>query len=178
MFVDNTKHAFITKFNNIPSKVYREYTALLANDVITSRKKNVSNVSCTVCACMELKYTLKLWKAIVMECWTSVNVNFILWYCYTVIWYFKLSYQQPSGIFISCADYYEWHIIMKCVEDKFKVQNPCSFFGTTSTFIFITQHTFINVFQLFELNTYFTFGFPWGFAVTSTPYVGWLIMDY
>ena len=48
MFVDNTKHAFITKFNNIPSKVYREYTALLANDVITSRKKNVSNVSCTV----------------------------------------------------------------------------------------------------------------------------------
>ena len=68
MFVDNTKHAFITKFNNIPSKVYREYTALLANDVITSRKKNVSNVSCTVCACMELKYTLKLWKAIVIEC--------------------------------------------------------------------------------------------------------------
>lgn len=42
MVVDETKHAFITKFNNIPSKVYKEYTALLANDVITSRKKNVS----------------------------------------------------------------------------------------------------------------------------------------
>ena len=42
IIVDSTKHAFITKFNNIPSGVYREYTVLLANDVITSRKKNVS----------------------------------------------------------------------------------------------------------------------------------------
>jgi len=40
--VDGVKHAFITKFNNIPAKVYKEYTALLANDVINSRKKNVS----------------------------------------------------------------------------------------------------------------------------------------
>ncbi|XP_067927800.1 transmembrane anterior posterior transformation protein 1 homolog isoform X2 [Watersipora subatra] len=44
--VDATKHAFITKFNNIPSAVYHEYTVLLANDVITSRKKNAfSDVS-------------------------------------------------------------------------------------------------------------------------------------
>lgn len=41
IFVDVTKHAFITKFNSIPASVYREYTVLLANDVITSRKKNV-----------------------------------------------------------------------------------------------------------------------------------------
>jgi len=46
MFVDITKHAFITKFNNIPSTVYQEYKVLLANDVITSREKSAfSDVS-------------------------------------------------------------------------------------------------------------------------------------
>lgn len=42
VIVDGTKHAFITKFNNISATVYKEYTVLMARDVITSRKKKVS----------------------------------------------------------------------------------------------------------------------------------------
>lgn len=39
-FVDWIKHAFITKFNNIPVEVYCEYRALLAEDATSSRQKN------------------------------------------------------------------------------------------------------------------------------------------
>lgn len=38
-FVDWIKHAFITKFNNIPVEVYCEYRALLAEDATSSRQK-------------------------------------------------------------------------------------------------------------------------------------------
>lgn len=57
--VDGTKHAFITKFNNIPASVYTEYTHLLANDVITSRKKSVSfsfHVTATHCVYVNCKF--------------------------------------------------------------------------------------------------------------------------
>lgn len=39
-FVDWIKHAFITKFNNIPVEVYCEYRTLLAEDATSSRQKN------------------------------------------------------------------------------------------------------------------------------------------
>ncbi|XP_022799090.1 transmembrane anterior posterior transformation protein 1 homolog [Stylophora pistillata] len=42
-FVDWIKHAFITKFNNIPVEVYCEYRALLAEDATSSRQKNAHN---------------------------------------------------------------------------------------------------------------------------------------
>ena len=40
--VDWVKHAFITKFNEIPFEVYREYTVSIAYDLAASRHKNVS----------------------------------------------------------------------------------------------------------------------------------------
>ncbi|XP_031556071.1 transmembrane anterior posterior transformation protein 1 homolog [Actinia tenebrosa] len=39
-FVDWVKHAFITKFNDIPPEVYTEYRSRLAKDAISSRQKN------------------------------------------------------------------------------------------------------------------------------------------
>ncbi|EDO43155.1 predicted protein, partial [Nematostella vectensis] len=39
-FVDWVKHAFITKFNDIPAEVYREYRSRLAQDATSSREKN------------------------------------------------------------------------------------------------------------------------------------------
>uniref|UniRef100_A0A4W4EZG6 Transmembrane anterior posterior transformation 1a n=1 Tax=Electrophorus electricus TaxID=8005 RepID=A0A4W4EZG6_ELEEL len=38
--VDVVKHAFITKFNDIPADVYGEYRASLAFDLVSSRQKN------------------------------------------------------------------------------------------------------------------------------------------
>ncbi|XP_068596421.1 transmembrane anterior posterior transformation protein 1 homolog [Brachionichthys hirsutus] len=38
--VDVVKHAFITKFNDLPADVYTEYRASLAFDLISSRQKN------------------------------------------------------------------------------------------------------------------------------------------
>ena len=43
--VDWVKHAFITKFNEIPFEVYREYTVSIAYDLAASRHKNVSKTS-------------------------------------------------------------------------------------------------------------------------------------
>ncbi|XP_017317197.1 transmembrane anterior posterior transformation protein 1 homolog [Ictalurus punctatus] len=40
MAVDVVKHAFITKFNDIPADVYGEYRASLAFDLVSSRQKN------------------------------------------------------------------------------------------------------------------------------------------
>lgn len=40
MAVDVVKHAFITKFNDIPADVYSEYRASLAFDLVSSRQKN------------------------------------------------------------------------------------------------------------------------------------------
>ena len=40
--VDWVKHAFITKFNEIPFEVYREYTVSIAYDLAASRHKNAS----------------------------------------------------------------------------------------------------------------------------------------
>ena len=37
VFVDWTKHAFITKFNDISTDVYREYRAILAKDLASSQ---------------------------------------------------------------------------------------------------------------------------------------------
>lgn len=42
--VDWVKHAFITKFNEIPFEVYRDYTVSIAYDLAASRHKNVSVV--------------------------------------------------------------------------------------------------------------------------------------
>uniref|UniRef100_A0A8C9Z9U6 Transmembrane anterior posterior transformation 1b n=1 Tax=Sander lucioperca TaxID=283035 RepID=A0A8C9Z9U6_SANLU len=43
--VDVVKHAFITKFNDISADVYGEYRASLAFDLVSSRQKNVSEMS-------------------------------------------------------------------------------------------------------------------------------------
>ncbi|VDP08110.1 unnamed protein product [Soboliphyme baturini] len=40
VFVDWLKHAFITKFNEIPFDIYRDFSITLACDVVTSRQKN------------------------------------------------------------------------------------------------------------------------------------------
>lgn len=40
--VDWLKHAFITRFNEIPSNVYQEYTLSLAYDLAQTKQKNVS----------------------------------------------------------------------------------------------------------------------------------------
>ena len=57
VFVDWTKHAFITKFNDISPNVYREYRAILAKDLASSQHQQVhilcntflSNVHNDVC---------------------------------------------------------------------------------------------------------------------------------
>ena len=41
LFVDWVKHAFITRFNEIPADIYREYTLTLAYDLIASKQKYV-----------------------------------------------------------------------------------------------------------------------------------------
>lgn len=46
LFVDWLKHAFITKFNEIPAEVYREYTTSLAYDMTTSRQKTAFSDHC------------------------------------------------------------------------------------------------------------------------------------
>ncbi|XP_070539868.1 transmembrane anterior posterior transformation protein 1 homolog [Ptychodera flava] len=40
VIVDWVKHAFITKFNEIPADVYQEYRASLAQDMVSSRQKD------------------------------------------------------------------------------------------------------------------------------------------
>jgi hypothetical protein len=42
IIVDWLKHAFITRFNEIPSSVYREYTLSLAYDLAQTKQKNVN----------------------------------------------------------------------------------------------------------------------------------------
>lgn len=42
MLVDWVKHAFITRFNELPFIVYRDYTLSLAYDMAQTRQKNVS----------------------------------------------------------------------------------------------------------------------------------------
>ena len=49
VLVDWIKHAFITKFNSISSTVYREYTLILARDVMDSKHHLVSLFICNVC---------------------------------------------------------------------------------------------------------------------------------
>ncbi|XP_014669810.1 PREDICTED: transmembrane anterior posterior transformation protein 1 homolog [Priapulus caudatus] len=46
LFVDWLKHAFITKFNEIPAEVYREFTTSLAYDMTTSRRKTAFSDHC------------------------------------------------------------------------------------------------------------------------------------
>ena len=41
VFVDWTKHAFITKFNDISPDVYREYRSILAKDLASSQHQQV-----------------------------------------------------------------------------------------------------------------------------------------
>lgn len=41
VFVDWTKHAFITKFNDISPDVYQEYKGILARDLTSSRHREV-----------------------------------------------------------------------------------------------------------------------------------------
>ena len=45
LFVDWVKHAFITRFNEIPADIYREYTLTLAYDLIASKQKYVSGLT-------------------------------------------------------------------------------------------------------------------------------------
>ena len=41
VFVDWTKHAFITKFNDISPDVYQEYRSILAKDLASSQRQQV-----------------------------------------------------------------------------------------------------------------------------------------
>lgn len=41
--MDWLKHAFITRFNDIPADAYKDYTVLLASDLIMCKQKYVSN---------------------------------------------------------------------------------------------------------------------------------------
>jgi hypothetical protein len=43
VLVDWIKHAFITRFNELPVDVYRDYTISLAYDMAQTRQKHVSN---------------------------------------------------------------------------------------------------------------------------------------
>lgn len=43
VIVDWIKHAFITRFNELPVEVYRDYRLSLAYDMAQTRQKNVSN---------------------------------------------------------------------------------------------------------------------------------------
>lgn len=42
VLVDWVKHAFISRFNELPADVYKDYTISLAYDVAQTRQKNVS----------------------------------------------------------------------------------------------------------------------------------------
>ena len=42
VMIDWLKHAFITRFNDIPADAYRDYTILLASDLIMCKQKYVS----------------------------------------------------------------------------------------------------------------------------------------
>lgn len=44
MAVDWIKHAFITKFNELPIEIYKDYTYSLAYDIAQTHQKNVSFV--------------------------------------------------------------------------------------------------------------------------------------
>ena len=41
MTVDSLKHAFVTRFNEIPATIYREYTLSLAYDLAQTKQKHV-----------------------------------------------------------------------------------------------------------------------------------------
>lgn len=43
MGVDWIKHAFITKFNELPIEVYKDYTYSLAYDIAQTHQKHVRN---------------------------------------------------------------------------------------------------------------------------------------
>lgn len=43
--MDWLKHAFITRFNDIPADAYKDYTVLLASDLILCKQKYVSHGS-------------------------------------------------------------------------------------------------------------------------------------
>ena len=38
--VDWTKHAFITKFNRIPARIYSKYAAIIGDDFISHRRES------------------------------------------------------------------------------------------------------------------------------------------
>lgn len=49
VLVDWIKHAFITRFNELPVDVYRDYTISLAYDMAQTRQKHVSILLLLVC---------------------------------------------------------------------------------------------------------------------------------
>ncbi len=42
--VDWLKHAFITRFNEVPVEVYKDYTTNLAYDLAQTKQKHVSSI--------------------------------------------------------------------------------------------------------------------------------------
>lgn len=42
VLVDWIKHAFVTRFNEIPIEAYRDYTTILAHDLVMCKQKYVS----------------------------------------------------------------------------------------------------------------------------------------
>lgn len=45
VIVDWVKHAFITRFNDIPSNIYQEFTLSLAYDLAATKQKHVRHLS-------------------------------------------------------------------------------------------------------------------------------------
>ena len=47
--VDWIKHAFITKFNELPIEIYKEYTYSLAYDIAQTHQRHVSGCRESIC---------------------------------------------------------------------------------------------------------------------------------
>uniref|UniRef100_A0A4W5QV00 Transmembrane anterior posterior transformation 1 n=1 Tax=Hucho hucho TaxID=62062 RepID=A0A4W5QV00_9TELE len=85
--VDIIKHAFITKFNEIPADVYSEYRASLAFDLVSSRQKNAcTDYSDSVARRMGF-IPLPLAVLLIRVVMSSVNVQGALSYSCLLLFY-------------------------------------------------------------------------------------------
>ena len=60
--VDWIKHAFITRFNEVSSDVYKNYTIFLAYDLAQTKQKHVSILLLVVSDIFRLHFYVGIWK--------------------------------------------------------------------------------------------------------------------
>ena len=60
VLIDWVKHGFITRFNEIPIECYEEYTTILASDLITCKRKYVSNAITQLLVALNFNYMDKV----------------------------------------------------------------------------------------------------------------------